>query len=126
MNVNAFKKMALSLTVAAFAFAGLANAADKTYTENEFLNNFSGKSQKVVLEKLGKPVKKHVSVKPTNAEKVTGKTFDGAKKSKSKPVKVEMWYYKGIVTYAPKKAYKEVEITFVNNHVGNVAFFNNR
>jgi|TARA_B110000908_G_scaffold114755_1_gene134525 hypothetical protein len=126
MNFNAFKKLALSLTIASFAFAGLANAADKIYTENEFLSNFSGKTKKVVLEKLGKPVKQHVSVKPSNAEKVTGKKFDGAKKSKSKPVKVEMWYYAGIVSYDPKHTYKEVEVTFVNNHVANVAFFNNR
>ena len=124
MNFNAFKKLTLTLTL--LAFAGLATAADKIYTENDFLNNFSGKTKKVVLEKLGKPVKKHVSVKPSNAEKVTGKTFDGAKKSKSKPVKVEMWYYAGIVSYDPKHTYKEVEVTFVNNHVGNVAFFNNR
>jgi len=124
MNFNAFKKLAFSLTITSFAFVGLANAEDKMFTENEFLNNFSGKTKKVVMEKLGKPVKKHVAVKPANAEKVTGKTFKGD--GKSKPVKVEMWYYKGIVNYAPKKAYKEVEITFVNDRVGNIAFFNNR
>lgn len=124
MNFNVLKKLALSLTIAAFSFAGLAHAADKSYTENEFLNNFSGKSMKIVKEKLGKPVKTQVAVKPTNAEKVTGKTFKGD--GKSKPVKVEMWYYSGIVNYAPKKAYKEVEITFVNGRVGNIAFFNNR
>lgn len=124
MKFNAFKKLSLSLTIASLAFAGLASAADKVYTENEFLNSFSGKTQKVVLEKLGKPVKKQVAVKPSNAERVTGKSFKGD--GKSKPVKVEMWYYKEIVSYAPKKTYKEIEITFVNNHVGNVAFFNNR
>lgn len=124
MKFNAFKKLSLSLTIASLAFTGLASAADKVYTENEFLNSFSGKTQKVVLEKLGKPVKKQVAVKPSNAERVTGKSFKGD--GKSKPVKVEMWYYKEIVSYAPKKTYKEIEITFVNNHVGNVAFFNNR
>ena len=124
MNFNVLKKLALSVIITAFSFAGLAHAADKSYTENEFLDNFSGKSKKVVMEKLGKPAKKHVAVKPTNAEKVTGKSFKGD--GKSKPVKVEMWYYNGIVNYAPKKAYKEVEITFVNDRVGNIAFFNNR
>ncbi|PCI57784.1 MAG: hypothetical protein COB34_06130 [Methylophilaceae bacterium] len=124
MKFNAFKKLPLSITIASLAFAGLASAADKIYTENEFLSSFSGKTQKVILEKLGKPVKKHIAVKPANAENVTGKTFKGD--GKSKPVKIEMWYYKGIVSYAPKKTYKEVELTFVNNHVGNVAFFNNR
>jgi len=121
MISNAFKKF--TLTIAALAFVGLASAAGKTYTENEFLDNFSGKPKKVVLAKLGKPAKKQVSVKPANAEKVTGKNFD---KEQSKKVKIEMWYYKDIVKYDPKRTYKEVEITFVNDHVGNVAFFNNR
>jgi hypothetical protein len=124
MNFNLFKKLTLSITIALFSFVGLASAAGKNYTENEFLNSFSGKSKKVVMEKLGKPAKKQVSVKPTNAEKVTGKSFKGD--GKSKPVKVEMWYYNGIVNYAPKKAYKEIEITFVNDRVGNIPFFNNR
>lgn len=124
MTFNAFKNITLSLTIAAFAFVGLASAADKTYTENEFLNSFSGKSKKVVMEQLGEPVKKQASVKPTNAEKVTGKSFKDDKKSN--PVKIEMWYYNGIVKYDPTHAYKEVEITFVNDNVGNIAFFNNR
>ena len=124
MTFNAFKNISLSLTIAAFAFVGLASAAGKTYTENEFLNNFSGKSKKVVMEQLGEPVKRQASVKPTNAEKITGKSFKDDKKSK--PVKIEMWYYNGIVKYDPTHAYKEVEITFVNDNVGNIAFFNNR
>ncbi|MCH9848677.1 MAG: hypothetical protein K0U18_02110 [Betaproteobacteria bacterium] len=124
MTFNAFKNISLSLTIAAFAFVGLASAADKTYTENEFLNNFSGKSKKVVMEQLGEPVKRQASVKPTNAEKITGKSFKDDKKSN--PVKIEMWYYNGIVKYDPTHAYKEVEITFVNDNVGNIAFFNNR
>ncbi|MGQ0442416.1 MAG: hypothetical protein ACT4OH_03070 [Methylophilaceae bacterium] len=102
---------------------GLAYAAGKTYTENEFLDNFSGKSKKVISEKLGKPVKKELSVKPTNAGAVIGKNVDN---KKSKPVKVEMWYYKNIVKYDPKRTYKETEITFVNDRVMNIAFFNNR
>jgi hypothetical protein len=124
MNFNAFKKLALGLTIAFFTFSSLANAADKKFTENEFLNNFSGKSKKVVMDKLGNPVKKQVAVKPTNAEKVTGKSLKGD--DKSNPVKVEMWYYNDIVNYDPTHTYKEVEITFVNDRVGNIAFFNNR
>ncbi|MDG1097217.1 MAG: hypothetical protein P8N23_06365 [Methylophilaceae bacterium] len=123
MTFNAFKNITLSF-IATFAFVGLASAADKTYTENEFLNSFSGKSKKVVMEQLGKPVKRQASVKPTNAEKITGKSFKDDKKSN--PVKIEMWYYNGIVKYDPTHAYKEVEITFVNDNVGNIAFFNNR
>lgn len=124
MTFNAFKNIALSIAIAAFSFSGQASAAEKTYTENDFLNNFSGKSKKVILEQLGDPVKKQASVKPTNAEKITGKSFKDDKKSN--PVKIEMWYYAGIVKYDPTHAYKEVEITFVNDYVGNIAFFNNR
>ncbi len=123
MTFNAFKNITLSLTIAAFAFVGLASAKDKTFTENEFLNNFSGKSKKVIMEKLGKPAKTQVAVKPSNAEKVTGKSLDDNKK---KPVKVEMWYYYNIVNYDPTHTYKEVEITYVNDHVSEIAFFNNR
>jgi hypothetical protein len=123
MNFNAFKKLSLSLTIAAFAFIGISNAAGETYTENEFLNSFSGKTKAKVLEKLGDPVKKQVGVKPTNAGKVTGKNFDD---NKNKPVKVEMWYYHNLVNYDPEHTYKEVEITYVNDHVSEIAFFNNR
>jgi hypothetical protein len=98
-------------------------AAGKTYTEVEFLDSYSGKSQKVVLEKLGKPAKKEISVKPTNAAAVTGKDLND---KSSKPVKVEMWYYKNLVKYDPKRTYKDTEITFVNDRVMNIAFFNNR
>jgi len=124
MNFNTLKNISLSLTIGAFTFVGLASAADKTYTENEFLNNFSGKSKKVIIEQLGNPIKKQASVKPTNADKITGKNLKDDKKSNQ--VKIEMWYYNGIVKYDPTHAYKEVEITFVNDYVGNIAFFNNR
>jgi len=111
-----------------FAFSLLAAsnvfAAGKTYTENEFLDAFSGKSMKVITEKLGAPAKKELSVKPTNASAMIGgkDTDDG----KSKKVKVEMWYYKNIVKYDPKHTYKETEVTFVNDRVMNIAFFNNK
>ncbi len=123
MNFNAFKKLSLTLTIAAFFFSGLAHAESKTYTENEFLDNFSGKSKAKVMEKLGKPVKKHVGVRPSNASKVIGKKLDN---KKSKPIKVEMWYYNDLVKYDPKRTYKEVEITYVNERVSEIAFFNNR
>jgi hypothetical protein len=124
MTFNAFRNITLSFAIATFGFVSLASGADKTFTENEFLNNFSGKSKKAVLELLGNPVKKQASVKPTNAEKITGKNFKDDKKSSQ--VKIEMWYYNSIVKYDPTHAYKEVEITFVNDYVGNIAFFNNR
>lgn len=96
----------------------------KTYTEDEFLNSFSGKSMKIITDKLGKPFKKEQSVKPSGASTVMLRA--GADEKKSKPVKVEMWYYKHIVKYDPKNTYKETEITFVNDRVMNIAFFNNR
>lgn len=113
----------LALSVTMLNFSGLAHAG-KTYSEDEFLNSFSGKSQKAITDKLGAPVKKQLSVKPTGASVMMAKA--GADDKKSKPVKVEMWYYKNIVRYAPKKTYKETEITFVNGKAMNIAFFNNR
>jgi hypothetical protein len=109
-----------------FATVSVANAAPpkKTYTEDEFLNTFSGKSKKVVADKLGQPFKKELSVKPSGANTMLLKA--GADEKKSKPVKVEMWYYKNIVKYDPKRTYKETEVTLVNDKVMNIAFFNNR
>ncbi len=114
-----FSSLAISLFISSSAFA-----AGKTYTENEFIDNFSGKSQKVITAKLGAPTKKALSVKPSNANQMTGGRVKEDKTSK--PVKVEMWYYKNIVRYDPKRTYKETEITFVNDRVMNIAFFNNR
>jgi hypothetical protein len=76
------------------------------------------------MAKLGNPFKKELSVKPSGASGMLGKMT--AEEKTSKPVKVEMWYYKNIVKYDPKRTYKETEITFVNDRVMNVAFFNNR
>ena len=104
-------------------FAGSAFAGGKTYTEDEFITNFSGKTKKTITDKLGKPTKTALSVKPSNAGQVTGKNVDD---KTSKPVKVEMWYYKNVVKYDPKRTYKETELTFVNDRVMNIAFFNNR
>lgn len=99
-------------------------AKGKAYTEGEFLRSFTGKSRKVVMEKLGKPTRKEQSVRPSNAAGMTagmtGKSMDG-----SKPVNVEMWYYSDLVSYEPKKRYKLTELTFVNDRCMNIAFFNN-
>jgi hypothetical protein len=119
-----FKKILInSLLLGLFAITN-AYAAGNTYTENEFLDKFSGKTKKVVAERLGEPAKKELSVKPSNASSmVGGKDLD---EGQSKKVKVEMWYYKNIVKYDPKHTYKETEITFVNDRVLNIAFFNNK
>lgn len=99
-------------------------AAKETYNEDQFLNAFSGKMKAVVIAKLGEPVKKETSVKPAGATSFLQKA--GADESNSKRVNVEMWYYKDLVNYDPKNKYKETEITFVNDKVMNIAFFNNR
>ncbi len=124
MTQGKFKKILISsLLLGLFAIAN-AYAAGSIYTESEFLDKFSGKTKKVIAERLGEPAKKELSVKPTNASNmVGGKDLD---EGQSKKVKVEMWYYKNIVKYDPKHTYKETEITFVNDRVLNIAFFNNK
>ncbi len=119
------KKICLSLVMATLLMSAFTLVqAGTTYTEDEFLNKFSGKPQKVIAEKLGAPFKKELSVKPTGASTVLGQA--GVEEKGSKRVTVEMWYYKNIVRYDPKHTYKETEITFVNDKVMNIAFFNNR
>ncbi len=117
------KKFLVSSIVLSLLAVTSAYAAGKSYTEDEFLDSFSGKSKKVINEKLGAPAKKELGVKPSNAGNMVGKDVED---KQSKPVKVEMWYYKNIVKYDSKRTYKETEITFVNDRVMNIAFFNNR
>ena len=120
------KNMLLGSLIVGFlaTSAVFAAGAAKTYTENEFLNSFSGKTKTVVTSKLGQPAKKELSVKPSNASAMVG--GKDAEDANSKKVKIEMWYYKNIVKYDSKHTYKETEITFVNDHVLNIAFFNNK
>ncbi len=126
MQLTIKKLFTLAMTVSLFAAASITHAAPpkKTYTEDEFINAFSGKSKKVIIEKLGEPFKKELSVKPAGANTMLLKA--GADEKKSKPVKVEMWYYKNVVKYDAKRTYKETEITLVNDKAMNIAFFNNR
>jgi len=101
-----------------------ATSKTKTYSEDEFITIFQGKSRKVITEKLGLPAKKEQSVKPSGADNMlVGKV---KAEEKSKPVNVEMWYYKNVVRYDPKRTYKETELTFVNDRLMNIAFFNNK
>jgi hypothetical protein len=92
----------------------------KTFSETEFLTTFSGKTKKQVVDKLGQPVKKELSSKPSNAESFIGQPTDT-----SKPSNVEMWYYANNVKYDAKHTYKTTEITFLNDRCTNIAFFNN-
>jgi hypothetical protein len=126
---KSMKKLCLGLTAtmlltAVFAEVNAASLNKNLYSEDQFLTTFSGKSKKVILDKLGVPVKKELSVKPEGASGFLGKV--GADEKNAKRVTVEMWYYKNLVNYDPKHTYKETEITFVNDRAMNIAFFNNR
>ncbi len=132
-----YRKITLSMTMlACLALVALPALAEekkasakatgktKTYSEDEFITAFQGKSRKVITEKLGLPAKKEQSVKPSGADAMlVGKV---KAEEKSKPVNVEMWYYKNVVRYDPKRTYKETELTFVNDQLMNIAFFNNK
>lgn len=109
-----------------FAHAGETKSRKQTYSEEQFLNTFGGKSRKEVLDKLGAPGKKEQSVKPMGADNMVTRVGGGTDKSKSASVNIEMWYYGSIVTYDGKRTYKSTEITFVNDRVQNIGFFNNR
>ncbi len=120
-HINLLHRVLLALALC--ATVNVAYAA-KTFGENDFIDNFSGKSKKLVQDKLGKPFKVQQSVKPSNASNMVAGM--GQPQKDSKPVKVEMWYYKNLVKYDNKHTYKETEITFVNDRVMNIGFFNNR
>lgn len=119
-----YSKISAAVIAIAVLFSAASAFAGKAYSENDFINDFSGKSKKVVLEKLGQPFKKQQSVKPSNAGNMIAGMAKG--EQNSKPVQVEMWYYKNIVKYDDKNTYKETEVTFVNDKVMNIGFFNNR
>ena len=93
----------------------------KTYPEMEFIRTFSGKTRQQVSDMLGVPEHREQSVKPTNVDYVIGQPT-----ANSSPTNIEMWYYNGVVEYAKKKTYKTTELTFVNDHCANIAFFNSK
>jgi hypothetical protein len=125
-TLNKTLKLLLTSVVLVTASFGQVFAAGSkaTYTEDQFLNSFSGKTKAVITQKLGTPNRKEMSVKPEGASGFLGKV--GADEKSSKRVNVEMWYYKNLVKYDPKHTYKETEITFVNDKAMNIAFFNNK
>lgn len=99
--------------------------AKKIYTEDEFLNTFSGKSRKDIAARLGQPIKKEQGVRPSGANAAIAQL--GQKPGDtSKPVNVEMWYYSDLVRYDAKRTYRQTELTFVNDRVMNITFFNNK
>ena len=97
----------------------------KLYTENEFLDAFGAKSKEKVLQILGEPTRKEMSVKPTNASSVIGRPT-GDRAGASKRVNIEMWYYNNLVKSDEKNVWKQTELTIMNGKVNNIGFFNNR
>ena len=101
------------------------NHGDKkrVFTENEFISLFSGKPKSRLLKYLGKPDSKDMAIKPKGASRILGDPrLD--KKNRNKKDKIEMWYYKNVVQYAPKKTYLKVELTLINDRIVNIGFFN--
>ena len=119
-----FKKILFIFIALGFSFQVLAEGK-KLYTENEFLDTFGAKSKEKVLQILGEPAKKEISVKPTNASSVIGRpTVE--KSNPNKRVNVEMWYYNNLVKSDEKNTWKQTELTIMDGKVYNIGFFNSR
>ena len=114
----------LSILLLSFTMVFNANAKEKrVFSEDEFINVFSGKPKSRVLKYLGEPDKKNIAIKPKGASSVVGSRIK-VDQSKREKTKVEMWYYNNLVEYAPEKTYKFVEITLMNDRIVNIGFFN--
>jgi hypothetical protein len=119
-----FKKLLFIFIALGLSFQVLAEGK-KLYSENEFLDAFGSKSKEKVLQILGEPARKEMSVKPTNASSVIGiPTEDRA--GVSKRVNIEMWYYNNLVKSDEKNTWKQTELTIMDGKVFNIGFFNSR
>ena len=119
-----FKKLLFIFIALGLSFQVLAEGK-KLYTENEFLDTFGAKSKEKVLQILGEPARKEMSVKPTNASSVIGRSTDKGVGSSNR-VNIEMWYYNNLVKSDGKNTWKQTELTIMNGKVNNIGFFNNR
>ncbi len=119
-----FKKLLFIFIALGFSFQVLAEGK-KLYTENEFLDAFGAKSKEKVLQILGEPARKEMSVKPTNASSVIGRHTEKGVGSSNR-VNIEMWYYNNLVKSDGKNTWKQTELTIMNGKVNNIGFFNNR
>ena len=119
-----FKKLLFIFIVLGLSFQVLAEGK-KLYTENEFLDAFGAKSKEKVLQILGEPARKEMSVKPTNASSVIGRPTEKGVGSSNR-VNIEMWYYNNLVKSDGKNTWKQTELTIMNGKVNNIGFFNNR
>jgi len=119
-----FKKLLFIFIALVLSFQVLAEGK-KLYTENEFLDAFGAKSKEKVLQILGEPARKEMSVKPTNASSVIGRPTEKGVGSSNR-VNIEMWYYNNLVKSDAKNTWKQTELTIMNGKVNNIGFFNNR
>ena len=119
-----FKKLLFIFIALGLSFQVLAEGK-KLYTENEFLDAFGAKSKEKVLQILGEPARKEMSVKPTNASSVIGRPTEKGVGSSNR-VNIEMWYYNNLVKSDEKNTWKQTELTIMNGKVNNIGFFNNR
>jgi hypothetical protein len=116
-------KFFAALFLSTVVFSQVYAEPKRVYTEDEFINVFSGKPKSRIVKYLGEPDNKSISIKPKGANSVVGAKvrIDQEKKDKAK---VEMWYYNNVVEYAPNKTYKFVELTMMNDRIVNIGFFN--
>ena len=119
-----FKKLLFIFIALGLSFQVLSEGK-KLYTENEFLDAFGAKSKEKVLQILGEPARKEMSVKPTNASSVIGRSTEKGVGSSNR-VNIEMWYYNNLVKSDAKNTWKQTELTIMNGKVNNIGFFNNR
>ena len=119
-----FKKLLFIFIALGLSFQVLAEGK-KLYTENEFLDAFGAKSKEKVLQILGEPARKEMSVKPTNASSVIGRPTENRGAS-NKRVNIEMWYYNNLVKSDNKNVWKQTELTIMDGKVNNIGFFNIR
>ncbi len=119
-----FKKL-LFIFIALGLYFNVLAEGKKLYTENEFLDAFGAKSKEKVLQILGEPARKEMSVKPTNASSVIGRSTDKGVGSSNR-VNIEMWYYNNLVKSDEKNTWKQTELTIMNCKVNNIGFFNSR
>ena len=119
-----FKKILFIFIVLGLSFQVLAEVKI-LYTENEFLDAFGAKSNDRVLQILGEPARKEMSVKPTNASSVIGRPTEDRANS-NKRVNIEMWYYNNLVKSDEKNTWKQTELTIMDGKVYNIGFFNSR
>ncbi len=119
-----FKKLLFIFIALGLSFQVLAEGK-KLYTENEFLDAFGAKSKEKVLQILGEPARKEMSVKPTNASSVIGRPTKNGVVSSNR-INIEMWYYNNLVKSDEKNTWKQTELTIMNGKVNNIGFFNNR